>query len=336
MILITGATGHIGNVLTHKLALRYPNEKIRIFLMPRETLDLFDRLHLELFYGDIRKEADVAAAVSGARLVFHLAGLIDTSLKPGKHIFEINVGGTANVVKACEQNLGCQLVYVSSVHALPDLPGTETITEISSFPVPDLLGGYAKSKSQATAIVLAAAARGLDARIAFPSGVIGPADYKLSDMGRLFRYFYAIRSLKLVLSFQGAYNFVDVRDVAEGLIAIAEKGCKGEGYILSGDRISIQEIIHLERKILGRRAPLILSVPVWLVKAGAFLIASFAHVFQIHAIVTPYSIAVLQSNSFISHDKASRELGYQPRSIEMSIKDSLVWMQKLGLIHPAK
>lgn len=332
MILVTGATGHIGNVLIHVLAARYPDEKLRIFLQPREPLDLFDRLNLELYYGDIRKTADVYAAVSGARLVFHLAGLIDTSLKPGKRLFDINVGGTAHVVNACKDNPGCQLIYVSSVHALPDLPGKQIIREVSEFPVPGLLGGYAQSKSLATALVLDAARNGLDARVAFPSGVIGPADYRLSDMGRLFRYFHAIRSLKLVLSFHGAYNFVDVRDVVDGLVAIAEKGRSGEGYILSGERISIQEIINLERKILGKRLPLILTVPVWLVKSGAYLIAGFAHLFQIHALVTPYSIAVLQSNSYISHEKASRELGYQPRPVEVSIKDSLIWMQKLSLI----
>ncbi|MDD2534207.1 MAG: NAD-dependent epimerase/dehydratase family protein [Eubacteriales bacterium] len=332
MILITGATGHIGNVLVHALARRHPHETLRIFLQHHEHLDHFDRLKLELYYGDIRRLPDVQAAVSGARVVFHLAGLIDTSLRPGPILRDINVGGTKNVVIACENTPGVRLIYVSSVHALPDLPGDATISEVEDFPVLGLLGGYAQSKSDATALVTAAVKRGLDAVIAFPSGVIGPDDYKLSEMGRMFRYFHAIGSLRLVLSFRGAYNFVDVRDVVSGLLAMAEHGRTGQGYILSGHRISLAEIIRLEREVVGFRQPLILSVPVSLVKAGAYLMAGFAHIFHIHSIITPYSIAVLQSNSFISHEKASRELGYLPRPIVDTFRDSLTWMLQAGLI----
>lgn len=91
LILVTGATGHIGNVLVHALSRRYPGETIRVFLQPRESLESFNRLTLQLYFGDIRKQDDVRAAVQGTRLVFHLAGVIDTSLNPGSRIYEINV-----------------------------------------------------------------------------------------------------------------------------------------------------------------------------------------------------------------------------------------------------
>ncbi|NCC77283.1 MAG: NAD-dependent epimerase/dehydratase family protein, partial [Clostridia bacterium] len=120
LILVTGATGHIGNVLVHALSRRFPEEIIRVFLQPRESLEPFDRLTLQLYYGDIRKKDDVRAAIQGTRLVFHLAGIIDTSLHPGPRIYEINVGGTRNVVEACKAEPSVRLIYVSSVHALPD------------------------------------------------------------------------------------------------------------------------------------------------------------------------------------------------------------------------
>lgn len=334
--MITGATGHIGNVLVHELSRRFPEENIRIFIQPHEHLDMFDRLVLELFYGDICDPEQVRDAVRGARLVFHLAGMIDTSLYPSPKLQEINVGGTRNVIAACEAEHVERLVYVSSVHALPDLPVSQEISEVEDFPVPGLLGGYAQSKSEATALVYAAINRGLDAVIAFPSGVIGPQDYKMSEMGRVFRYFSLIGSLRLVLSFNGAYNFVDVRDVVAGLIAIAERGRSGQGYILSGHQITLHEIIQLEREVLGQRQPLILSVPTRIVKGCAYVIAWFAHIFHIRSLVTPYSIAVLQSNSWISHEKASRELGYQPRPISESFRDNLAWMVRAGEIHPKK
>ena len=101
MILVTGATGHIGNVLVRELHLRYPEETIRVLLMPGEKLDMFHGLTLDLFYGDIRNQADVHQMVSGARLVFHLAGLVDIAPRHPGLLEQVNVGGTANIVSAC-------------------------------------------------------------------------------------------------------------------------------------------------------------------------------------------------------------------------------------------
>jgi len=336
MILVTGATGHIGNVLVTQLAARYPLETIRIFLQKHERLHMFDGLALEIYFGDIRKPADVRRAVKGARLVFHLAGMIDTAPRHPELLEQINLGGTGLIIEACLEYKVERLVYVSSVHALPDLPGDQTICEIKDFPVPNLLGPYARSKSAATAAVYDGIARGLDAVIVFPSGVIGPFDYQKSQMGRLFCYLSTQGWLKVVMTFTGAYNFVDVRDVVSGMIAAAEKGSTGEGYILSGYRITVRELIHLEREALGQKQPLVIYAPNWLVKAGAWLVYAFSRIIGIKPFFTPYSISVLESNSNISHEKATRELGYQPRPLAETFRDSILWMQENGQIRRQK
>ena len=332
MILVTGAAGHIGNVLVNKLALRYPDEPIRILLQPHEQLHMFDGLTLEMFYGDIRKPPDVRRAVNGARLVFHLAGLIDIMPRHPQLLEQVNIGGTRNIVDACLEFHVERLVYVSSVHALADLPDNQEITETSLFPVPDLLGPYAQSKSAATACVYDGIAKGLDAVVVFPSGVIGPFDYQQSQMGRLLKYLSTQGWVRLIMSFNGAYNFVDVRDVVDGMIAAAEKGRTGEGYILSGHRVTMREIIRLEREALGQRQPIIFFAPNWLVRTGAWLSGSISRLLRIKPIFTPYSVAVLESNSNMSHEKASRELGYQPRPLLETFRDSLIWMDKNGQI----
>ena len=332
MILITGATGHIGNVLVRQLASHYPQERLRLFLQPGEELDAFSGLTVELFYGDIRSAEDVQRAVKGARLVFHLAGIIDTAPRRPQLLHEVNVGGTKNIVEACLDHAVERLLYVSSVHALPDLPGGQEISEIKDFPVPDLLGPYANSKSEATALVYAGIQRGLDAVVVFPSGVIGPFDHRMSEMGRLLRYLSSQGWLKLVMSFDGAYNFVDVRDVTAGILAAARTGKKGEGYILSGHQVSLRQVIRLEREALGQPQPVIFFAPRWLVKSAAWLMHATCRLLRLKPFFTPYSVDVLVSNSNLSHAKASRELGFLPRPLLETFRDSLLWMQENGQI----
>lgn len=332
MILVTGATGHIGNVLVNQLAVLYPQETIRLFLQPHEKLIMFDGLTLEIFFGDIRHAHDVRRAVNGARLVFHLAGLIDTAPRLPQLLQQVNIGGTRLIVEACLEFHVERLVYVSSVHALPDLPDNQLICEIKDFPVPDLLGPYAQSKSAATAAVYDGIQRGLDAVIVYPSGVIGPYDYQKSQMGILFRYLSTQGRLKVVMSFNGAYNFVDVRDVVSGMIAAAWKGRSGEGYILSGYRVTVRDVIRLEREALGQKQPLIFFAPGWLVRTGAWIATFFCRLLRIKPIFTPYSISVLASNCNVSHAKATAELGYQPRPLMDTFRDSLLWMQENGQI----
>ncbi len=330
MILITGATGHLGTVLVRRLAQAYPNEPLRVFLQPGEQLDAFDGLTLSLCFGDIRDLAAVTRAVSGARLVFHLAGLIDTAPRKPALLFDVNVNGTQNVVTACLQAGVERLVYTSSVHALPDDPEHGTITEDVDFPVDGLNGPYAQSKTRATAVILEAVQQGLDAVVVFPSGVIGPHDLRRSEMGRLFRYLSGQGWLKLVLSFEGAYNFVDVRDVVEGLVSAAQTAQPGQTFILSGHRIAMRDIIRLERSLLGQRQPKIIFAPRWLVQAAAWLTDVLCRLLGLKPFFTPYSVDVLVSNSQISHDKATQAWGYQPRPLEETLGDTLTWMAQNG------
>lgn len=343
MILVTGATGHLGNNFLRTL-LQAEAKKgaaataLRIFVPPGERLDCLDGLSFELCYGDIRRAEDLDRACQGVDYVYHLAGLVDIAPKNDQALKAINVLGTRNVVEACLRHGVRRLVYVSSIHALPDLPKDQTIRELDAraFPNPDLLGPYARSKSEATAEVYRGVAQGLDAVLIFPTGIIGPGDYRASQFGKVLLHLLHKRRARRLFCFEGAYDFVDVRDVSQAILAAMERGRSGEGYIISGHRLSIAELYKTVFSFLGRQSVKLIFLPLRLVRFAASLVLRLARICHRKPFFTPYSIDVLKSNSQVDHSKAQRELGYRPRPIQETLEETLAWLyqrEALELLH---
>ena len=189
-----------------------------------------------------------------------------------------------------------------------------------------MLGDYAKSKAQATLEVLKGVAQGLDAVIVCPTGVIGPYDYKVSEMGQLIIDFI---QRKLHAYVDGAYDFVDVRDVAMGIILACEKGRSGESYILSGAQITVRDLLLMLEEMTGVKAPS-LKIPAWLVRTVGSIAPLYYRLTKTKPLFTAYSVDVLSSNSLISSEKAHRELGYSTRSIRESVEDAIRWFRENG------
>jgi dihydroflavonol-4-reductase len=322
MIAVTGATGHIGNVLVRQLLTE--EEQIRAVVLPGEDLTPLKGLKVEIVAANVLDKESINTALSGASLVYHLAGLI--SILPGnKQILEkVNVCGTRNVVEACVSHGIKRLVYVSSIHALAETPRGQTITEDQPFDPQSVLGDYAKSKASASLEVFKGIQQGLDAVIVCPTGVIGPFDYKGSEMGHLIQSF--VRH-KLPAGVNGAYDFIDVRDVAAGMRLAAQKGERGEVYILSGEQIKIRRLFQILEQISGTHAPHFV-VPCWLAKiVGIISTPLILHRHQ-KPLFTAYSIDVLRSNSLVSSDKAKKQLGFNPRPLFDSLCDTIAWFKE--------
>jgi dihydroflavonol-4-reductase len=324
VILVTGATGHIGNVLVRELTSE--KARVRALLMPGEDPTPLDGLNIEIVEGNVLDYSALRGAMRGIKYVYHLAGLI--TILPGRDplVGLVNVQGTKNVLAAAMEAGVRRLIYTSSIHAIKRVPEDVMIDESVPFDPQGLDSEYDSSKAMATLAVLEAAQRGLDAVVVCPTGVIGPFDYRLSEMGRLI---FDAAHAKLQFSVDGAYDFVDVRDVARGLIQACELGRSGEHYILSGERITIPRLLETVREIVGLRA-LQLNVPMYLAKVGAFLATPFYRLTEIKPRFTQYALETVVSNSNISHAKAAGELGYAPRSIRDSISDTIQWFKQQG------
>jgi dihydroflavonol-4-reductase len=318
MYLVTGATGHIGNVLVRQLIGK--GEQVRAMILPGESRKPLEGLEVETVEADVLDLDALFEPFRGICGVFHLAGVI--SILPGTSLTvrKVNVEGTKNVLRAAAEAKVKKLVYTSSIHAIQRVE-EGVINEALPYDPDNPYGEYDRSKAQATLEVQKAAQAGLEAVIACPTGVIGPYDFRGSMMGAVI---HAATVCKPMFYVNGAYDFVDVRDVADGLIKSAEKGRHGESYILSGQRISVRYLLETVREITGRNF-FQMKIPFDLARFAAFFTPMYYRLAQITPRFTPYSLEVLQSNSHISHEKATRELGYQPRSLYESIGDTVRW-----------
>ena len=239
--LVTGATGFLGRAVLNELHERTEkNTVIRALVLENDPFADGLSPKTETVCGDVAEDASLDAFFSGAdaqTCVIHCAGIVSIASDPGERLYNVNVKGTSNIVSRCEKNGVGKLVYVSSVHAIPENPNGEKMAETTEFSSSLVHGDYAKSKAEATALVLAAAERGLNASVVQPSGIIGPGDERGGNITKLISAF--LRG-KLPLAVKGGYDFVDVRDVAHGVFLCSERGKRGKCYILSGHYATVR------------------------------------------------------------------------------------------------
>ena len=327
MLVVTGATGLLGNALLRGLAAQGA-APVRALVRPTSDLTALAGLDVETVQGDLRDRSSLLAAFAGADVVFHLAGIVSIARGGLPRLQETNVEGTRNVLAACREAGVRRLVYCSSIHAFVVPSGGACLSEASPIDPGRTQGAYDQTKAEATLLVLDAVRQGLDAVLVFPTGVIGPYDFRPSHTGELV---LAAGQGRLGAYVDGAYNFVDVRDVAQGLMAAAEKGRSGEGYILAGHNVTVKELLLSIEAVTGTPAPS-LRLPFGLVRTLSPLIPAYYWATRQKPLFTTYSLDVISSGCTMANDKAERELGYRPRPFAETIEDTVRWFRKQRML----
>ncbi len=330
--LITGAAGHLGSAVVKELN-DTGRRNIRVLVMPGDKTaeklpsdiekvegDILDTAVLDTFF-DVPENTQI--------IVIHCAGIVTTSMKFSRKVYDVNVNGTRNIVDLCLAKNVSKLVYVSSIHAMPTLPDGQTMTEIEQFDPSKVVGPYAKTKAEATAYVRAAVTRGLDATIVYPCGIVGP--YDQGKTNNITELIIEYSRGKMPVGIKSRFDFVDVRDVARGIVAATHLGRKGEGYILGNRQVSVPEMFELLHKETGKKRTHFFA-PMWLAKAGLPFSALYYKLKHRKPLFCAYSLHTLGSNSLYSHEKASRELGYKARPFEETIRDTIAWLSGQGKI----
>lgn len=313
---VTGATGHIGNVLVKNLYSH--GYEVTAIVLPNDDISMIEA-YSTVVYGNILDQTFLESVFQEKDIVFHLAGIVEIGSGKKKLIHKVNVEGTKNVLNAAISSHIKRFVYTSSVHAIPELPKPQIQTEITDFDPKKVKGLYAKSKAEATKFVLEQKDGPMDIVVVHPSGVIGPCDYKMSNTSQMFMDFMLGR---LTAYLKGGYNFVDVRDAADGIRLACENGRRGECYILSGSEITVKELLDEIAKVSGKKK-IKTKLSFWFILAMSYFAELYYKIVRQKPLFTHYSIIVLNSNYHFSNDKAKNDLGYSTRDIKDTIKDTI-------------
>lgn len=322
LFIITGANGHLGGTIVRMLNGRPVQARGLVFGDKKKQ----DTGSIHYYSGDVREPETLRPLFEGCEdmetIVIHTAGIIDISNHVSPELYDVNVNGTKNILALCREYPVKRLVYVSSVHAIPEQKRGNVTGEIRDFSPDAVVGGYAKTKAEATREVLRAAQEGLDAVVVHPSGILGPYDRSGNHLVQMVaEYLHGT----LPACVKGGYDFVDVRDVAEGCLLAAEKGRKGECYILSDRYCEIREVLEIAGDVSGKKKLPVL--PLWMAKMAAPFIQLHARRKKRRPLYTAYSLHVLGTGERFSHKKATEELGYHPRDLKVTIRDMVAEMQ---------
>jgi dihydroflavonol-4-reductase len=319
-IAVTGASGFVGINLVSRLM--HDGHDVR-------ALDRVRSPHLaaaaDFRQADVLEPDSLRAALDGCDAVFHLVAKITLSVED-EVAWRLNTEGVRNTARAALDVGVARFVHCSSIHAFdqyrcPRIDETSPRSEDLSIPV------YDRSKWAGEQELLDVIEDGLDAVICNPTGVFGPVDYGLSRVNAVL--LNAARG-RVPASIEGGFDLVDVRDVAQGLVAAMHRGRTGENYLLGGTFITMHDVIKLAANMAGRRGPAY-AFPLRMVKPLVPALEKIGNRLG-SDIVSEAAIGAVESQPEVSHDKAASELDYRPRALEESVRDLVAFFVSAGLL----
>lgn len=305
--LVTGATGFLGRHLTPLLVER--GGAVRALVRPRTDAAFLRGLGVEVATGDVLDPEAVRRAADGCGLVIHLAGIVSHRKRERERVIAANVQSVRTVLGGADP--AARIVHVSSIAAVGPAPSPARPADERQ-PFPKRAEGfvYAATKRAGELVALEAAAGGRDVVVANPGFFLGPGDVYRVNTWPVQRYLQGT----LRVHEPGGLSHVDVRDVAIGLVALAERGRAGERTILTSreGNLSHEEFFHRVAEVTGVRRRMVGLSP------RAALLAARLCPWPVH----PDEVEAAANWWFMDPGKAERELGFRTRPIDESIADT--------------
>jgi len=320
LVLVTGASGFVGWHVAHLLLTQ--GYRVRALCRPASRVRDLD---VESVPGDLRDPMSLARALEGCELLFHVAADYRLWSKRPQELYHSNVDGTRNVLEAAAAAGVKRIVYTSTVGCI-GMPQDALGDESTPVSLADMVGHYKRSKWLAEQIALEKARSGLPVVIVNPTAPIGDHDWKPTPTGQIILDF--LRG-KMPAFVDTGLNLVDVRDVAQGHLLAAERGRPGERYILGSENLTLEQILARLANITGRPKPSF-KIPYAVAYAAGVASTAWAS-FTGHPPRVPLeAVRMAKKKMFVSHAKASRELGYLPQPVDPALERAVTWFRKNG------
>lgn len=325
--LLTGGTGFVGASILRELLQQ--GWDVRCLVRPGSPRDNLQGLEVETAEGDLRDFDSLVSALKGCQVLFHCAAQYALWVPRPEEIYENNVTGTANILRAARE-VGIEKVVHTSTVATIGPPGRGDVArEEDLIRAEDAIGHYKKSKILAEDEARKANAGGLPVVIVNPSAPIGPLDIKPTPTGQLLVDFV---SGKMPGYTDTGLNLVDVRDVAKGHLLALEKGREGERYILGGANLHLKDLTRTLAAIAGVKAPKI-RLPYFVALAyGVMCEVLVGRILRGTPQVTIDGVRLTRTPMYYDSSKAIRELGFPQSPVEGALRDGVDWFREHGFL----
>jgi len=314
-VLVTGASGFLGWHVARVLLCR--GYKVRALVRaPGRALEL----EAECVPGDLRDAASVERAIEGCGLVFHVAADYRLWAADPGELYRSNVDGTRHVMEAARKAGVERVVYTSTVGCI-GVPPEGVGDEEQPVSLVDMAGDYKRSKFLAERVVLEYARAGLPVVIVNPTAPVGDHDVKPTPTGKIVLDFLKGDMPAFI---DTGLNVVDVRDVADGHLLACERGRDGERYILGSENLTLARILQKLAAITGRKAPTV-RLPYLVAYCAGACSTAWAEVTGTPPRVPLDAVRMASKKMWVTHEKARRELGFNPGPAEAALRRAVEW-----------
>jgi nucleoside-diphosphate-sugar epimerase len=322
-ILITGATGYVGNNLAHTLA--NMGNKVHAIVRSDSAKKVLQHPNITIFKGDILDKDSLVTAMKGCQQVYHTAAKVGLSVKNYPDFHNANVEGTRNVIHAILQT-GIEKTVFTSTCGVIGPSFNHPLNEENARTTP-ISTAYDLTKKLSEDLIFQQATQGMNVVIVSPSKIYGPGNISHSLTANAVINMFLTKKITLIPSpgtYQVSFAFID--DIIKGYLLAMEKGKSGEKYILGGVNISYQEFFNQISAISSCKGHIIpLSKNTF--KALAFLQLLNSKIIGNPPLFTAKSIDYIFNNYAFSSDKAIQELGYTLTPLEEALQQTIHFLK---------
>jgi dihydroflavonol-4-reductase len=313
--LVTGSNGFTGSHLVKALAER--GDEVVGLVRQTSNLSRLENTKIHLVYGDITDRDALRTAMAGVDIIFHTAAYVELGLVNAAQMEQINVEGTRTVLETAKAAGVQKMVYCSTIGIYGDTQG-RVINETFQREQQDFSSPYDSTKYKAQQLVDQAAAEGFHVVSVMPSGIFGADDPHFGPVLKNYR----AGKLKVWAGGDRITGIVHVDDLVAAMLLAAEKAPAGSHYIISTGELSTREMFAFIGQEVGISTPQ--EIPEPIVRVAGNMLDILGRAFAWNPPISRERVHYLYDRCVrVDASKARQELGWNPRSVEQTLRDCL-------------